>query len=364
MKRTGLVTVLFLLIIYLTSCEKTPPSQVDGEASLDVTVMWDSSSVPEDTVWAPLPNAKVILSSEYGLSSFQTNQNGLARITGIPSAIYQISARGLHPLDSSILFVGTKKSIEVYSGKVVSADIFTQPISASGISINELYVGGPVNNFYFFYDQYIELYNSSDETKYLDGMIVARLSGHDNCGPGCDWGNDGDIDGVTYIFKFPGNPGEHNYPFEPHTFKVLAQTAYDHTQTVSTSIDLSKADWEFYNQLSASDFDNPNVPNLYNIRMDRTVDFYVSLTSDVIIIADGRDTVWSDGIDIETILDGVEYQSNGTRMKTLDPRVDRGWVKSPPKYGGKSMERRQPGTDTNDGTLDWMILDHPTPGYQ
>ncbi len=351
------------LFLFLYSCEQKPPTQVEGNAELDVTVQWDSTC-GMDSIWLPLPNATIVLSSEYGNYTYHSDATGAINISEIPSAVYQVSARAIHPFNPNILLVGTQKGVEVYSGKKVDCKIFTTAISAAGISINELYVGGPVNNFYFFYDQYIELYNNSDSVKYLDGMIVARLSGSDQCGPGCDWGDDGDIDGVTYIFKFPGKPGEKNYPFEPHTYKVLAQTAYDHTQTVSTSIDLSNADWEFYNQLSASDFDNPNVPNLYNIRMDRTVDFYISLTADVIIIADGRDTVWTDGIDIDTILDGVEYQSNGTRMKTLDPRVDRGWVKSPPKYGGKSMQRREPGEDTNDGTLDWLILEHPTPGYQ
>ncbi len=358
-----LSVVLLISAMIFSSCKKEEmPVQVDGEAQVNIHAKIDSASMIDSIDY--IPNAEIILTSEYGNLQYHTDETGFVSIKNIPSAIYQISAKGYHPSLDSVLMVGSVKDVEIYSGKSIDLNVYTKNVSLGSIVINELYVSGPVNNFYFFYDQYIELYNASDSTQYLDGMIVARLSGNDECGPGCDWGNDGDIDGVTYIFKFPGHPGEHNYPFEPHTYKVLAQTAYDHTQTVSTSIDLSHADWEFYNQLSASDFDNPDVPNLYNIRMDRTVDFYVSLTSDVIIIGDGRDTVWSDGIDIDTILDGVEYQSNGNRRLTLDDRVDRGWVQSPPKYSGKSMERRLPGMDTNDGTLDWHILDHPTPGYQ
>ncbi len=363
MKKFVLLILVFASLFL--SCQEQPPVQVDGNAELVVHVMWDSSTVDSVHTFVPLANAKMILSSEYGISIKYTDKNGLLDAKDIPSSVYQISARASLPNTPNVMIVGNVKNVEVNSGNVVEDTIYAKLISSTGIAINELYVGGPVNNIFFFYDQFIELYNNSDSVKYLDGMQVFRVSGNnDGKGPGADEGDDGDIDGVTYAFKFPGRPGEHNYPFYPHTFKVLAQDAYDHRKSVPTSIDLSHADWEFVNQLSATDFDNPNVPNLYNIRMDRRLDFMVNLVSDVIVIASGRDTVWQDGIDISTILDGVEYQPSTRTSLTLDDRVDRGWVKSPPKYSGQSMERRQPGVDTNDGTLDWKILPHPTPGYQ
>ncbi len=355
-----------LFMSLVISCDRTPPTQVDGEAAISINVVRDSVNVDSTVVFSfPVSNADIILTSEYGTIVRKTDINGSLFLENLPSSVYQIAARAHHPFDNSILLIAGIKDVEILSGKTFTDTLVTKPISSTGIAINEIYSCGPVNNIFFFYDQFIELYNSSDSVKYLDGMIVARVSGQNGgMGPGADVGNDGDIDGITYIFKFPGKPGEKNYPFEPHTFKVLAQDAVDHTQTMPTSIDLSHADWEFVNQLSFNDFDNPNVPNLYNIRMDRTVDFMISLTSDIVIVTDGRDSVWEDGIDISTILDGVEYQSSGTHRLTLDDRVDRGWVQSPPKYSGKSMERRDPGVDTNDGTLDWKVIDHPTPGYQ
>lgn len=83
-------------------------------------------------------------------------------------------------------------------------------------------------------------------------------------------------------------------------------------------------------------------------------------------MATGEDTVWVDGIRIDTIIDGVEYQSNPPprNRKTLDPRVDRGYVLSPPRYSGMSMQRRLPGFDTNDSRVDFEILPRATPGYQ
>lgn len=358
--------ILFSLIA-LAACREESPVLVDGNAELRIVGLWDTSSTTGVTKYAPLNGAKVILNSEYGSFVRYLDAEGKIFIGNLPSATYDISVRMPLPQDQSIIVVGNVKGIQVNPGSTVVDTVFGKAISSSGISINEIYSGGPVNSVFFMYDQYVELYNSSDSVKYLDGMVIMRVSGNSEegqSGPGADEGQDGDIDGVTYIYKFPGYPGEKNYPLEPKSFIVLASDGVNHKNTISSSIDLSNADWEFYNQYSVNDIDNPSVKNLINIRSDKTVDFLISLNSDVIVLASGKDTVWSDGVDINTIIDGVEYQSSANSLKTLDDRVDRGWVLSPSKYGGKSMQRREPGVDTNDGTLDWEIIPAPTPGYQ
>ncbi len=369
------IIIAFLLFVPLYSCQEKAPVQVDGKTELTVKVLWDTSSVADVEKYAPLTNAEMIIVSEYGRRTEHTDNLGVLHLTDMPSAVYQISARKKHPIDESIRIVGSITNIEVVSGTPIDITIEAKPISSSGISINEIYSSGPVNNIYFFYDQFIELYNGSGETKYLDGMQVFRVtSPRAYCAdartapelgvPGGDWNGDGNIHGATYAFKFPGRAGEKNYPFLPNTFVVLAQDAYDHRKAVPKSIDLSHADWEFVNQFDAIDIDNPNVPNLTNISDCKVGDFLISTTSDIIMLTDGRDTVISDGIALETILDGVEYQSSGTKRITLDSRIDRGWVQSAPKYEGKSMQRREKGVDTNDGTLDWEVILKPTPGRE
>jgi len=363
--KINLVIIAGIISAVFSSCNENPPSSFDGNAKMNLVAVWDSSSNISEMKLAPLANAKVILSSEYGVRVFKTDANGMFSTSGLPSAKYSISVRMQHPDNPSSIIVGSLKDIEVNSGNILKDTILAKPISNTGIAINEIYAGGPVNSIFYFYDQFIELYNSSDSIKYLDGMMVMRVSGNnDGKGPGADEGDDGDIDGITYAFKFPGRPGEHNYPFYPNTFITLAQDAVNHKNTVSTSIDLSKADWEFYNQYSANDIDNPNVPNLLNMRTESTVDFMINLSSDVIVVSSGVDTNFVDGIDISTIIDGVEYQSSANSAKTLDGRVDKGFTLSPAKYSGKSMQRREPGGDTDDATLDWDIIPAPTPGYQ
>jgi hypothetical protein len=161
----------------------------------------------------------------------------------------------------------------------------------------------------------------------------------------------------------PGNPGEKNYPIEPHSFKVIALLAINHKTKVATSVDLTTADWEYYNQYSVTDFDNPNVPNLSNIAPEKEVDFLLALKDDVVVLASGKDTDFRNGVDVSTILDGVQYRRDATSPKTIDSRLDMSAFFSPTSYSGKSMRRREPGMDTNNGNIDWEIIPAPTPGY-
>jgi hypothetical protein len=241
---------------------------------------------------------------------------------------------------SNAVFYASGSSTSIY--KVVRENY----IAHSNIKINELYVGGPANAGYFFKDQYVELYNAGTQTEYLDGKIICRLSRN--------------ITKVTYIFQFPGNGTD--YPIQPGEYKVCAQSAVNWKEQYPTSIDLSHADFEFYNPANASDPDNPDVPNIVNLYEGRRTDFMLSLTSDEVILATGADIDYTDGIDIETVIDGVEYDGKATSQKTLDPRIDAGHFCCAVKYQGKSIERIAPGYDTNNSSVDFRLIDYPTPG--
>jgi hypothetical protein len=351
--------------IYLSGCADNPPLTADGECMLEITALGNISLNADAPHYVPMANAEVILSSEYGIIECRTDENGMLNLKNLPSSVYDINIKMRHPENPAILITGDLLKISVTSARIFTDTLFAAQIAGTGIAINEIYAAGPINDFTYYYDQYLELYNYSDETKYLDGMIVCRF--HDNKpigGAGSDEGNDGDIDGITLASKFPGKPGEKNYPFEPHTFKVLAVLAIDHRTRVPSSIDLSTADWEFYNPNKPNDFDNPNVPNIVNIRPDKDYDFNLNLMYDCLILATGEDINFSDGLDISTIIDGVEYRTDVTQRPGLDPRVDKSIIRNTSNFSGQSLQRREPGFDTNNGIMDWEIIPAPTPGRQ
>jgi hypothetical protein len=350
-------------LLHLSGCTEEPPVTPDGRGSIEIIALGDIS-LTDTAKYVPLANTKAFVTSEYGVFEFQTDERGILKLENLPSSVYNINIKMRHPDNSSILISGNLLDIPITTSEVYTDTLFAAQTAGTGIAINEIYAAGPVTDIRFISDQFIELYNYSDETKYLDGMIVYKFAAEFiPGGTGSDTGNDGDIDGVNEAYKFPGNPGEKNYPFEPHTFKVLALLALNHKIRVPSSLDLSKADWEFYNPYSATDFDNPNVPNILNISPYRTIDFKLAANNGVIVIASGEDKKIEDGVDISTIIDGIQYRDTNTSRHTLDPRVDKSTAASPSQYTGKSIQRREEGYDTNNGRLDW-IIGSPTPGWQ
>ncbi|MEA1986224.1 MAG: DUF4876 domain-containing protein [Candidatus Marinimicrobia bacterium] len=355
------ILILFFSFILIIGClnNQKLPTTYDGTMDIILQVNFDIDSLNYKKYFSSIP----VEISTYDYNNFSyidsTDTNGIIEINNVPFAEYKVNinseifvdfgsfidtmpvvASGTFTPNSSIDSIGT---IEIISGG-----------AEKGLKINELYTVGPPNTFFYFFDQYIELYNSSNETKYLDGIVVCRMSNT--------------IDKITYIFQFPGTPlTGREYPVEPKEFVVLAGDAYDHKGEIfngATSIDLSDADWEFRNSKDYGDWDNPDVPNIDNIEEGHTNDFYISLTSDVVIIADGSDVEYIDGLDSASIIDGVEYSSSPTHRKDIESFVDRGYGGvGLQKYSMQSLERKSAGFDTDNSAIDFEIISEPTIGY-
>jgi hypothetical protein len=236
--------------------------------------------------------------------------------------------------------------------------------------INEIYYcGGDYSKFYF-YDQFVELYNSSQDTLYLDGCILTRNFPSDR----------EDIEDIDYVraiyaFQFPGTPaGGTEYPIYPGQLVVVAADAIDHS-AYANAVDLSGADWEFFNPLG-SDYDVPGVPNVVNIKDDSTIDFMINLSHNAVVFTTGEEFGYESYVNsagyertrialpLYTVIDGVEYATNSDATKELTVRVDAGFAGlGCTKYSLQSTERREIGVDVNNSTFDFTLLSVPTPGW-
>jgi len=353
--------LLFLLFV-VSSCFKEQPTQVDGSLNLTLYVKF------EDRFLNSIP--VTIKTYDYNIATFSgiTDSCGAVSFENIPWAEYLLTIKSsaivASALDStamdtvtviaSTLITPTETSI---NENTITDTIFTIASGAQpGLKINEIYSAGPPNRSFYVYDQFIELYNSSSDTIYLDGMVICRM-----------WKM---LENITYIFQFPGEPlVGREYPVPPNTFVVVAQDAIDHTNipglSLSESVDLSHADWEFRNSMDYGGSDNPDVPNLDNIEVGYRGDFMIALTMDVVLIADGSDLNYLDGMDIGAVIDCVEYASFTTHIKDIEKELDRGFGGvGLTKYSGQSLERVAAGFDSNNSTVDFVIIPHPTPGYQ
>jgi len=371
MKKT--LIILSIAALVLSSCLlfENKPEAIDGNLQINLTFTVPSEE--DSTVEVPVADLPVrIFTTNYNIPEQYdtTDANGFVHFDHLPYAYYTVEAH-------SFISTGEFTEIEVVGAKVldlvadslqgenVYIDSLSMESSKRGLKINEIYTSGPKNRIYYFYDLFLELYNGLSETAYLDGMVILRLSTTKDLFA--------DTLAVTNIYQFPGTPiTGRQYPIEPGEFMVLAGKAMNHNAIgpiAGLSVDLSNANWEFRNLIEPGGYDNPNVPDITTnngkVVQKSRVDFLVGITGDGIALCDGRDYDQTDGIDINTVVDCVEYSSSETHTKEVPYSLDASFGGiGQTKYNGESLERVRPGFDTNNSRVDFVIINAPTPGYQ
>lgn len=125
--------------------------------------------------------------------------------------------------------------------------------------------GNYYNNAY-----YVELYNNSDSTIYLDGLTFAQAFGTSFDYPNfpCSIYEPLTLDPTglwaRWLWRFPGSG--RTYPLAPGNVVLVATDAIDHRPFARNAPDLSQANFEFR---GGSDVDNPAVPDMIQFGTDR-----------------------------------------------------------------------------------------------
>ncbi len=361
--------MIFTLGFLLIGCGVENPVTPDGEYALHLCVI-DTSGVDQPG-WIPVPgaNVNILSSSFYYKETFVTDNDGLVVIENLPAGDYTITAEKKDDVNNFLVVGQLQKRLEKRASRIDT--VFTSYIKASPLVINEVYYCGCSRSSYYFYDQFIELYNSSQDTIFLDGYVICRSTHFVDI----DEIENVDYALAYYIYGFPGTRGEtRNCPIAPAEFLVIAGDAINHSIYFENSVDLSNADWEFCNPLK-NDYDNLTVPNLSPLS-EAGKDFLMHLAHEAIWLATGEDFEYVghfDGYNVKTyvhiplwtMIDGIEYSSNAESQKILTVRIDAGLgANGMTKYSGQSIERRYPGLDSNNSSFDFEISTSPTPGRQ
>jgi len=385
MKTIIIILIYLTLFGALTYCSRSMPTDKDGSFSVEYVIK-DSSGILEDNPnydYAPLTNSPVILESNSYYADFnnlyryfsKTDESGYVKFENLPSSGYRLSVVKdtfyVDPVNNDsikIQLTGFKEIENLQEN--ISDSLFVSVSHKSGIVINEIYYCGPKNRAFYFYDQFVELYNTSDSTLYLDGLIVSRAVQNRHIEIETN-----DFVQVLSVFQFPGEPltGK-EYPIEPGQIVLVAADAIDHSKYIENALDLHNADWEFVDPYGG-DIDNPDVPNVLNIVPEKTNDFMINLVHNAVVLSDGSNWYWGEyndtgtyqyiHIPIKNVIDAVEYSASAEKQKEITARLDAGFSGvGIEKYSGKSVERRKPGFDTNNSNLDFVNIKPPSPGYQ
>ncbi len=302
-----------------------------------------------------------LLSGSSVIATATTDETGTASFTNIIPELYDISTSwSISGNDYITMVTGTTENIDV----VISASKINVLISTEGqevileglfsvqqsLLLSKIYYSTTKddNNKNYIADNYIEIFNNSDETVYADGIYLALMDTYSGGTAGAYLVSEQSSSDYLYakqVFQIPGNGTD--YPVEPGKTLLIANSATNHLDNSPTSVDLSKADFEAKN---TTYINNPDTEALLLIHTSVATLPYMNLVvsgpnSLVLFKTDENVDNWPEvlpygketgsnylkQIPTSTVIDGVEILKNSTTgvdtsQKRLFDFIDAGYT--------------------------------------
>ncbi len=281
--RTGSWVVFLGGTMVLAACggggrdivEPPPPS---GNFVLTILASEQDASTAEKLGWTGgIPGAEVTVTPVDGSAAPRTltsSAAGTVSISALPAGRYRVSVRRLltaseiatlNEVSGAGAFVSESEVEVVSSSGTATVRVpasFRTSLVISEWSFQHKWIPGTGS---YQFGGFLELYNNSDTTVYLDGVLIA--DGHakasnvpgtfSDCGLYAPYQNDPAGVWTQWMAGFPGTG--HDFPLAPGKAVVIATDAIDHRPFFADALDLRGADFEF---IGSSDVDNPAVPNM------------------------------------------------------------------------------------------------------
>ena len=402
--------------------------------SLNVTLQ-----APEGYSSIPLSGQTIsIMNTADGVTYSQiTDGEGKAFFTDLIAGAYNVSVSWRY---NGTIINGAEYNVLVssegtaYSNiKLIAVEVDTDS-PYYGLIIKEIFYSGHSMNYdvagaTMVKDHFFELYNNGDEAIYIDGIHIAEAwtpaTADFESAPAVSIMEDQTLDHnyvyVSSVIRVPGSGQEHL--LEPGESFLVAINAINFKEEVEKAaeeyelpidqtmldhiIDLSSADMETYmvdwlqdqgrTGNDYFDLDNPNVPNMDNIYLSESYDyFFLDMTGSTLIVFKPENELTDDDImiysyvgsgetkeqalmkiPVDCIIDGADFVNNmeSARWKRLPDVVDIGFGYIPNDDGSCTnfSQRRKVDAeasakagrtifqDTNNTTNDFEPIDPPTP---
>ncbi|MDE6514447.1 MAG: DUF4876 domain-containing protein [Bacteroidales bacterium] len=251
------LVTLFTALLCLTAC-KDPVETTIVTVNTTIDTSIDGLQLTEGTyTFENVSNAKQ-LTLAYPNQSIEL-EDGLYNLSFIGKGVYRHDS-----LSGEVEVQGVRSNLAVSGGNyTVELTVFVRNVSDGDFVIAELFLPGTFNEAGKQYngDQYVRIYNNSDKVLYADGLVFMEsafmtTSKYKVVDP--DIMNEAMA--INTVAVVPGNGQDH--PVQPGESIILCDNAINHKEANPNSIDLSKADFEWYFPDSKLDVDNPEVENL------------------------------------------------------------------------------------------------------
>lgn len=213
---------------------------------------------PDSVLVLPLEGIPVVLRNQTAnnAQTVVTDREGQASFTITPGACSVGFSHKVTQDMKEYTLSGGLADLYVELGKeALSLEIPFTLGTVPRLVIEELYFGGclkPDGKSVYTSDQYLSIANNSADTLYLDGLCIGQAAPFTTASP-AGWMQYTDMSEIPLTmmcWQFPG--GGTDYPLLPGQRQIVATNAVDHTSGpsgVAASLDLSHADWAFWNPL-------------------------------------------------------------------------------------------------------------------
>lgn len=282
--------ILFLTIlaaIFMMSCNDDDDINIStGDLSFELPANLKEATVKKLTVKIENVNTGEVITKETTSTSLTdlNLEDGMYNITVTGITVEQISSETTrvekkenettgetyndtiivsqtYDIDTKIR--GKSENIEVTGGSFSTSITMTKSNAGTGFVISEVFFAGTERKY--GRDQFIEIYNNTNEILYADGLCIAETELMTTMSLN-EYAPDvrEKMLPVSAVYRIPGTGKEH--PVKPGETIVLCDIGINHQAENANSVDLSKADFEWFDKESRyPDPDTPEVPNMDKI---------------------------------------------------------------------------------------------------
>lgn len=163
-----LESIAFASLALAAGCGREIPDMPDGRGAIVVTVTDTSGFFPGSVFGEPfsVDSAHVSLESRTHIftATATTSGDGVAAFERLPSGNYSVFVRREVSVGPNRKVFTGVADVAVRGDEEKSDTILVSTVSVSNLMINEILFGGSCATTFYFYDQFVELYNASADT--------------------------------------------------------------------------------------------------------------------------------------------------------------------------------------------------------